>query len=256
MLEIRLIPALADNYIHLVRDGATGAVAVVDPAEALPVQTELHGLGWRLTHILNTHHHADHTAGNAELKHHWGARIIGPRADRDRIPEIDEVHGEGEVFRFGSQPVTVFDTPGHTRGHIAFWFPKAGALFAGDTLFSLGCGRLFEGTAAQMWDSLCRLRALPDETLLYCGHEYTAANARFALDLDPDNPALQARAAMVERLRLAGEPTLPVTLGEEKRTNPFLRADDPALAARLGLAGADPAAVFAQIRRRKDGFRG
>lgn len=256
MLDIRLIPVLSDNYVYLLRDGATGAVAVVDPGEAEPVAMVLDELGWRLSQILNTHHHADHVAGNEDLRRLSQAPVIGPEADRHRIPTLDQGVGEGDTVRVGSRTAKVIAVPGHTSGHIAFWFEADSALFCGDTLFSLGCGRLFEGTPAQMWDSLLKLRALPDETRLYCGHEYTAGNARFALSLDPDNPALQARAAEVERQRLAGKPTLPVTLGAEKRANPFLRADDPALAARLGMAGADPVAVFAETRRRKDTFRG
>lgn len=256
-LDIRLIPALSDNYIHLVRDAETGAVAIVDPAEAEPVEMALADLGWRPTLILNTHHHADHTAGNADLKARWHIPVIGPAADRDRIPDIDQAYGEGQVFRLGNRPVRVFDTPGHTSGHIAFWFEDGGALFSGDTLFSLGCGRLFEGTPAQMWDSLCKLRALPPETRVYCGHEYTLSNARYAVSIDPGNPDLAARLAEVERLRLALEPTLPTTLAREMATNPFLRADRPEMAAAMGLPpGSNPVEVFAAIRRGKDNFRG
>lgn len=255
MLDVTLIPALADNYIYLIRDRESGTVGVVDPAEFEPVDAVLEAHGLRLSHILNTHHHADHTAGNEALKRKWKATVIGPRADRARIPEIDRDYAEGETFRFGNRPVHVFDTPGHTRGHIAFWFADAGALFSGDTLFSLGCGRLFEGTPAQMWDSLSKLRALPAETRVYCGHEYTASNARFALSIDPDNDALRARAEEVGRLRAEGSPTLPALLAVEIAANPFLRADDPAMAAAVGLAGAPPAEVLGEIRRRKDAFR-
>jgi len=255
-LDVHLIPALADNYIYLIRDPETGVVGVVDPAEAPPVNAALDRLGWRLSWILNTHHHADHTAGNRDLKARWHAKVIGPAADRDRIPDIDIAHGDGEGFSFGRRPVTVFDVPGHTSGHIAFWFSDADALFCGDTLFALGCGRLFEGTPAQMWASLLKLRALPDGTKVYCGHEYTASNARFAVHIDPGNAALAARADEVDRLRLADRPTIPSTIGLEKATNPFLRADDPDFAAALGLPGAAPSTVFAEIRRAKDHFRG
>lgn len=257
MADIHIIPALSDNYIHLWHDAPAGVTAVVDPGEAGPVQAFLAARGWRLTHILNTHHHGDHIGGNATLKAEYGATLIGPRAERDRIPDMDQTYGEGDVFTLGAQQVRVFDTPGHTRGHIAFHvMTPAGWLFSGDTLFALGCGRLFEGTPAQMWDSLLKLRALPDATLVYCGHEYTEANARFALAIDPDNLALRAQVARIAALRAAGRPSLPTRLGDEKAANPFLRADDPVLAASLGLADADPAAVFAEIRQRKDVFRG
>ncbi|WP_114394975.1 hydroxyacylglutathione hydrolase [Oleisolibacter albus] len=254
-LDIRIVPALADNYVYLLRDTATGAVGVVDPGEAEPVQAELDRQGWRLSHIFNTHHHADHIAGNEDLRRPTRAPVIGPEADRYRIPDLTQGVGDGDRLLFGRHPVQVLAVPGHTSGHIAFWFPDDDVLFSGDTLFSLGCGRLFEGTPAQMWASLLALRALPDATLVHCGHEYTASNARFALSIDPDNAALRERAAEVERLRSTGRPTVPTRLGQEKTTNPFLRADDPALAERLGLAGADPVSVFAEIRRRKDVFR-
>jgi hydroxyacylglutathione hydrolase len=254
MLDIRLIPALSDNYIYLAHEPATGITAVVDPGEAEPVRRALSETGWKLTHILNTHHHDDHIGGDHALKAATGATIIGPRADRDRIPEIDVALGEGDSVKLGDETGTVFDTPGHTRGHIAFWFEHSQALFCGDTLFSLGCGRMFEGTAPQMWASLAKLRALPDDTRIYCGHEYTASNARFALAVDPDNAALRARAAEVERLRAAGKPTIPARLGEERATNPFLRADDPGLKAALGRPDAAPAEIFGELRSRKDKF--
>ena len=253
-LEIALIPALSDNYVYLAHDRDSGATAVVDPAEAAPVLAALEQRGWTLTHILNTHHHADHIGGNEELKARFGVPIVGPRADAERIPGIDVEVGDGDTYDFAGHQARVFDTPGHTRGHIAFWFPDSEALFCGDTLFALGCGRLFEGTPAQMWDSLGKLRALPDATRVYCGHEYTQSNARFALTIEPDNEELRARAAAVDALRAKGEPTIPSTLGEEKRTNPFLRADVPEVQEAVGMAGADPAAVFGEIRRRKDNF--
>ena len=253
-LEIALIPALSDNYVYLAHDRDSGATAVVDPAEAAPVLAALEQRGWTLTHILNTHHHADHIGGNEALKARFGAPIVGPRADAARIPGIDVEVGDGDTYDFAGHQARVFDTPGHTRGHIAFWFPDSEALFCGDTLFALGCGRLFEGTPAQMWDSLGKLRALPDATRVYCGHEYTQSNARFALTIEPDNEELRARAAAVDALRAKGEPTIPSTLGEEKRTNPFLRADVPEVQEAVGMAGADPAAVFGEIRRRKDNF--
>lgn len=252
-LDIRQIPALRDNYIYLIRDPESGAVAALDPSEAVPVFRALEETGWRLTHVLNTHHHHDHTGGNAELKAATGCTIVGPRADRERIPEIDIAVGDGEDYALGAATARVFDVPGHTRGHIAFWFSGSRALFCGDTLFLMGCGRLFEGTPAQMWNSLGKLRNLPPETRVYCGHEYTQANARFALTVEPQNAALIARARTVDAARAAGRSTVPGALGEERATNPFLRADEPSLQAAVGTPG-DAVATFAAIRRRKDEF--
>ncbi len=253
-LEIDHLVCLKDNYVWLLREPATGAVAAVDPSEAKPVAAKLDSLGWKLTHILNTHHHWDHTGGNLELKEQSGAVIVGPAADRERIPGIDLALAEGDTYRFGGATAQIFDIPGHTRGHIAFWFPESTALFCGDTLFTLGCGRLFEGTPQQMWTSLSKLRRLPPETRVFCGHEYTQANARFALSIDPTNEGLRRRAAEVDRLRAAGRPTVPATLAEERDTNPFLRADQPVLAGAMRLPASDPVAVFAAIRARKDKF--
>lgn len=255
MLDIRRIPALTDNYLWLVREPASGLVAVVDPAEAEPVETALATLGWTLTHILNTHHHKDHTGGNLALKAKWNATVVGPAADAERIPGIDVEVGDGETYILGEESAEVFDVPGHTRGHIAYWFPDSDALFCGDTLFALGCGRLFEGTPAQMWASLGKFDAMPDETLVFCAHEYTQSNARFALTVDGGNVALIARARAVDDARAKGQATVPSTLGEERATNPFLRADDPELARNVGLDARDPVAVFAEIRQRKDHFK-
>ena len=252
-LEIRQIPVLRDNYVYLAHDRETGATGVVDPAVAAPVLETLKDAGWRLTHILNTHHHADHTGGNLELKAATGCAIVGPRADRDRIPGIDIEVGDGDVYRFGAHDAAVFDVPGHTRGHIAYWFADSRALFCGDTLFIMGCGRTFEGTAAQMWNSLGKLKALPPETRIYCAHEYTQNNARFALTVEPGNPELRARAARIDDLRRHNIPTVPGTIGEELQTNPFLRADQKSLQEVAGAVG-DPVATFAEIRRRKDVF--
>jgi hydroxyacylglutathione hydrolase len=254
LLTIHRIPALKDNYLWLAVEPAAGAVAVVDPAEAAPVRTLLASLGLRLTHILNTHHHRDHTGANLELKDEFGLTIIGPRADRDRIPGIDVAVGDGDTVRLGNAEAQVFDVPGHTRGHIAYWFAESDALFCGDTLFALGCGRLFEGTPEQMWTSLSKFRTLPDSAKIYCAHEYTLSNARFAVTVDSANPALSARAERVAHMRANGEPTVPSTLGEERATNPFLRADRPELAAAVGLSGAAPARVFGAIRAAKDSF--
>lgn len=253
-MEIHLVPAFSDNYIYLLRDPSSGAVGVVDPGDATPVIEALDRRGWTLTHIFNTHHHNDHVGGNHILKTRTGATVIGARADVARIPDMETCLGEGETISFGSQTARVLFVPGHTSGHIAFWFDEAKAVFCGDTLFALGCGRLFEGTPAQMWSSLAKLRALPDDTAVYCGHEYTLSNARFAVTVEPDNRDLQARAKAIAATRERGEPTIPTTIGLEKRTNPFLRADVPAVQAAIGMAGADPVEVFAEIRRRKDNF--
>jgi len=254
MLEIEIVPALSDNYVYLAHDAVTGSTAVVDPAEATPVVEALERRGLRLTHILNTHHHFDHIGGNTELVGRYGAPIIGPRADAARIPGIEVPVGEGDRYTVGTQTARIFDVPGHTSGHIAFWFEESRALFCGDTLFALGCGRMFEGTAEQFWSSLGKLRNLPDDTRVYCGHEYTQSNARFALSVDPDNEALKAASRRIDALRARGECTVPSELGEEKRANPFLRADDPAMQRLVGMEGAAPVAVFAEIRRRKDSF--
>jgi hydroxyacylglutathione hydrolase len=252
-LAIRQIPVLRDNYVYLIRDPDTAATAAIDPAVAVPVLEVLKETGWRLTHILNTHHHGDHTGGNLELKAVTGCTIVGPRADRDRIPGIDVAVGEGDTYELGNRPARVFDVPGHTRGHIAYWFADSKALFCGDTMFIMGCGRLFEGTPAQMWNSLGKLKVLPPETRIYCAHEYTQNNARFALTVEPGNPELRARARRIDDMRAKNIPTVPGTMAEELLTNPFLRADHPALQQLAGTVG-DPVATFAEIRHRKDIF--
>jgi hydroxyacylglutathione hydrolase len=224
----------------------------VDPAAAGPVLAALKERGRRFDLALITHHHADHIGGLAEVKAATGCRVVGARADASRIPGLDLQVSEGDRFAVGALKAEVWETPGHTRGHISFWLPEAETLFCGDTLFALGCGRLLEGDATTMWRSLARLRALPEATRVYCGHEYTQSNARFALTVDPDNKALQERATEVEALRAQGTPTLPSTIGLERRTNPFLRPDDPTIRGRLGLDKASDADVFAEIRRRKD----
>ncbi|HEX5078136.1 MAG TPA: hydroxyacylglutathione hydrolase [Geminicoccaceae bacterium] len=253
-LVIEQIPLLGDNYAYLLHEPGASVTGVVDAAVAAPVLERLRARGWKLDWILTTHHHADHTGGNLELKQATGCRVAGAKADEGRIPGIDLKLAEGDRFKLGEAEAQVLETPGHTSGHISFWFPEAKALFCADTLFSLGCGRVIEGSHAQMWNSLSKLAALPDDTLAYCGHEYTQANARFALSVDPDNPALKARAAEVERLRAAGRPTVPSTLAAERAANPFLRAGDPAIRAKLGMQDASDAEVFAEIRRRKDRF--
>lgn len=254
MLEIVQIPVLNDNYVYLVHEPRREAVGVVDPAVAKPVLAVLAERGWRLTHILNTHHHGDHVGGNLAIKAATGCTVVGPKADKARIPGIDVTVGDGETYRFGAEDALVFDVPGHTRGHIAYWFAGAHALFCGDTLFALGCGRLFEGTPDQMWRSLSRLRALPDEARVYCAHEYTQANARFALTVEPGNADLVARSRRIDAARAKGAPTVPSTMGEERATNPFLRPESPEIRERVGLRDADDVAVFAAVRKRKDNF--
>jgi hydroxyacylglutathione hydrolase len=255
MLQIELLPILGDNYAYLLLEPETRTSAVVDPGEAAPVLAALRSRGRDLDLILCTHHHGDHVAGNLALKEATGCRIVGPEADRGRIPGLDEGVKEGDEVEVGTVRFRVLETPGHTRGHISYYSPDSKALFCGDTLFALGCGRLLEGDAPTMWASLTKLMGLPDDTRVYCGHEYTQSNARFALSVDPDNERLTARAKEVDRQRAAGAPTVPSTLGAEKATNPFLRAADPYLQARLGLQGTPEAEVFAELRRRKDGFR-
>ena len=251
-LIVHLLPALSDNYIYLLQADDGKTVGLVDPGDAAVAIKALERRDLTLTHILITHHHHDHVGGNATLKERYNPIIIGPKAEQDKIPTLDRTVSEGDRFDVGGHRVSVIDTPGHTAGHIAFHFDQDQVLFAGDTLFALGCGRLFEGTARQMWDSLTKLRALPDDTQIYCGHEYTLSNAKFARSLDPDNMALRDRAQLVEGQRARNLATLPTTIGAERATNPFLRADDPGLQAHLDMAGQPAEAVFAEIRRRKD----
>ncbi|HEX2017536.1 MAG TPA: hydroxyacylglutathione hydrolase [Aurantimonas sp.] len=253
-IEIRQFSCRSDNFGVLVHDGDSGVTVSIDAPEEAPILAALEETGWTLTHILTTHHHGDHVAANEALKQRFGAQIIGPQKEREKIPGIDRAVAGGDRFALGGIDVEVIDTPGHTLGEISYYMPGAPALFAADALFSLGCGRLFEGDAPMMWESLKRLRALPDETMLYCGHEYTATNAKCAIDVDPENTMLRERVREVETLRIVGKPTLPVKLGQEKATNPFLRADDPALMQEMGMDGAEPAAVFAAIRKKRDQY--
>ena len=252
--QTRLFFCLKDNFGVLVHDPASGATAAIDAPEAAPVEAALKATGWRLTDILVTHHHGDHTAGISELKQRHHCRVTAPRSEAARIPDVDATVGEGDTVKVGALEAKVIETPGHTLGQINYFFPADKLLFAGDTLFSIGCGRVIEGNPEMMWQSLMKLRALPDDTQVYCGHEYTEANIRFALTIEPNNAALKARAEEVKRQLAAGKPTVPSPLGEEKRANVFLRADVPEVAAAVGLAGKPAAQVFAEIRARKNKF--
>jgi len=253
-LELVTVPCLADNYAYLIHDGATDATAVIDVPEAPPILNALAARGWRLSHILITHHHSDHIDGVEALAAATGARVIGAAADRHRLPPLDEAVREGDTIRIGMEAGTVIDVPGHTVGHIAFHFPESRLVFTADSLMAFGCGRLFEGTAGQMWDSLSKLAALPPDTLVCSGHEYTASNARFALTIEPGNPDVIARSEAVTAARAAGRATVPSLLSEELATNPFLRARLPAVKGAIGLPQATDAEAFAEIRARKDRF--
>ncbi|MCU9838809.1 hydroxyacylglutathione hydrolase [Ruegeria sp. WL0004] len=253
-LEIVTIPCLSDNYAYLAHDATSGETALVDAPEAGPILAELATRDWRLSHVLLTHHHWDHVDALPEILATHPARVIGAAADAHRLPPLDMAVAEGDRFDIGGEPVEVLDVSGHTVGHLAFYLPKSNAVFTADSLMALGCGRLFEGTPEQMWTSLSKLADLPDDTVVCSGHEYTQSNARFALTIDIGNDALKKRAAEIDQARAAGHPTVPSMLGLEKATNPFLRAADPDIQAHLGLSGADPAKVFAEIRGRKDRF--
>ena len=216
---------LKDNFGVLVHDPSSGATAAIDAPEAAPIEAALKATGWKLTDILVTHHHRDHTGGIEELKERYGCRVVAPDAEADGIPDVDETVAENDIVKVGGLQARVLETPGHTAGHITYFFPEDKLCFAGDTLFSIGCGRVIEGNAEMMWDSLLKLRALPDDTQVFCGHEYTAANIRFAKTIEPDNAALASREKEVTRLVAEKKPTVPSLLGEEKAANPFLRAD-------------------------------
>ncbi len=251
---IHQFPCRSDNYGVLVHEPESGLTAAIDTPDPGPIRAALAERGWTLTHILTTHHHADHTAGHASLKAETGCEIIAPEKEADRIPGVDRTVGEGDEFDFGGRRVKVFETPGHTAGHVSYWFPDDGVLFVGDTLFSLGCGRLFEGDGPMMWTSLQKIMALPPETLIYCGHEYSQANAAFALSVEPGNAALQERSREIAELRAKGLPTLPVTLAAELSQNPFLRPDSPEIQERIGMTGHPLATIFTELRRLKDVF--
>ena len=250
--QIHLFPCLTDNYGVLVHDPETGATAAIDAPEAAAVEAALKATGWQLTDILVTHHHADHTGGIAELKERHRCRVVAPHGEAGRIPAVDATVRENDKVRVGSLEARVLETPGHTAGHISYFFAADKLGFVGDTLFSIGCGRVIEGTPEMMWQSLLKLRGLPDDTRVYCGHEYTKANIRFAKTIEPANAALNARESEVDKLLAARKPTIPTTIGEEKAANPFLRADVSEVAKSVGLAGSPAWKVFAEIRERKN----
>ena len=251
---VEVFGARSDNFGYLVHDVATGRTAAIDAPETAAIKAALTRRGWTLTDIFITHHHIDHVEAIPELKAEYRARVVGPRGEADKIADLDELVAGGDQVKLGETVFDVYDAPCHTLGHIVFHDAANKHLFSADALFSLGVGRMFEGTPGPMWEGVKFLRTLPDDTQVYCGHEYTESNAKFALSVDPDNAALQKRAAEVRELRAAGKPTIPFNLGEDKRANPFLRADAPELAKYYGLEGADSAEVFAAIRKGKDNF--
>ena len=242
-LEIHLFSCL---------DAKSAVTASIDAPDAGQVRDALTVKGWKLTHILTTHHHGDHTGGNLELKAETGCTIVGPRGEAAKIPGIDIQVGEGDHYQFGSFEVRVIETGGHTLGHITYWIPDAKVAFAGDTLFPMGCGRVFEGSMEQMWRSLEKLAMLPRDTRVYCGHEYTMSNAKFAMTIEPGNVALQERLREVEKLRAERKPTVPTRIDIELATNPFLRSTSAEIRERLGLLNAEPWQVFAEVRDRKN----
>ncbi|KAJ4968267.1 hypothetical protein NE237_014968 [Protea cynaroides] len=252
-LQIELVPCLKDNYAYLLHDVGTGTVGVVDPSEAVPIIDALNRTNRNLTYILNTHHHHDHTGGNTELKARYGAKVIGSGTDMDRIPGIDVALDDGDTWMFAGHEVLVMETPGHTRGHISYYFPGSGTIFTGDTLFSLSCGKLFEGTPEQMLSSLRKIMSLADDTIIYCGHEYTLSNSKFALSIEPKNEALQSYATNVAHLRSKGLPTVPTTVKTEKLCNPFLRTSSLEIRQALNISPtANDVEALAAIRKAKD----
>jgi hydroxyacylglutathione hydrolase len=251
-LEIYQFPCLGDNYGFLVHDSESGETACIDTPETAPILAALEKTGWTLTQIWNTHHHYDHAGNNEEIKRITGCTITGPAGEADKIPAIDRAVDDGDTVMLGAHEAHVLNVGGHTLGHIAFHME--GHAFVGDSLFALGCGRVFEGTMAQMWESLQKLDALPDGTQIYCAHEYTTSNAAFAVTIDPDNEALSQRVAEISALRAANKPTVPTEIALERATNPFLRATDANVQARLNMSGEPAVDVFAEIRARKDSF--
>jgi len=251
-LSITILPALSDNYIYMLKDNDSGCLAAVDPSEAKPVLDYLEAQNGKLSMILTTHHHWDHTDGNLELKEKTGCHILG--GPGVQIPGQDEVLKDGDLIKLGSLRAKALAIPGHTLDQIAFWFEEDEAVFTGDTLFSIGCGRIFEGDPKMMWESLCKLRALPPQTKVYCGHEYTEKNIKFALSLERDKPNLLSLQKEIKLLREEGKSSLPSTIKIETDSNPFLRADQNDLKEALGMAGSDTIEVFSKIRKRKDSY--
>ena len=251
-MEIVTVPCLSDNYAYLVK--APDGVCLIDAPEAGPIIEALESHGWELDTLLITHHHHDHVGGVAELRERYGCTVVGPKAEEAKLPPLDTAVDGGDTLQVAGTPVEVIFVPGHTLGHVAFYFPEAQAVFTADSLMALGCGRLFEGTGPQMWASLSKLAALPDNTIVYSGHEYTQANGRFAETVEPENPDLQARIAEIARARAENRPTVPSSLVQEKATNPFLRANQPNIKRNLGLEDAPDDVVFTEIRARKDKF--
>ena len=255
MLEILQLPVLADNYIYLLHEPISGKTAVVDPAVAEPVIAALNAQGWRLDYIFNTHHHNDHVGANLQLKQLTNCKIIAAEADQHRIPGIDIAVNHNDKIQLGKQTIRVIATPGHTSGHIVFYCAESQALFCGDTLFSVGCGRLFEGSAEQMWQSLQSIKQLPADTRIYCAHEYTSNNCKFALSVEPDNTNLHRRIIEVEQLRATNTSTVPSTLAQELATNPFLRTNSNSIRNALNINKNDEILVFTELRKLKDTFQ-
>ena len=253
-LEIITVPCLSDNYAFLLHCADSGLTALVDAPEAAPVKAELETRGWSLDFVLLTHHHWDHVDGLDELRQTYSPTVVGAEADAHRLPPIDLAVKDGSVFSLSRDDVQVIDVSGHTVGHIAFYLPESKAVFTADSLMALGCGRLFEGSADQMWHSLSTLASLPADTVVYSGHEYTQSNGAFALTIEPDNPALQDRVADIAKARAAGQATVPSLLSLELATNPFLRAGHEAVKQAMGMKDVDSKQVFAEIRKRKDSF--
>jgi len=256
-ISVHQFICLTDNFGLLVRDEETGAVASIDAPDGEAIASECRRVGWPLTDVWLTHHHLDHIEGVPALREAFpGLRVVGARQDEHRLGRVELLVGDGDHVMLGASRARVIDVRGHTSGHLAYYFPEEEIVFVGDTLFSLGCGKVFEGSMEEMYDSLQKLADLPDETRVYCGHEYTQANARFALTVDPENPLLAERAKEVDLLRTQGRATLPTTIGLERATNPFLRAEDPLVQRALRMSESEPVAVFTKIREMKNDFRG